>query len=206
MNNTHQENSGFEACQIYTGLKLHFTTKYDYVKYGGKTNVSKDSFMLRKDKYFFYKLSRKYSKEELFGFYVANFLENPKVWIGNLLSEDCDSTYKVWMKTQQSLSYIFDQDLNTLFDLVDKPDQMLKVVDGDYPLLYNLYKQDTVKLETVIILDDIMNFIPMWTKKVSDDLIFPDFVRVCDKYKPFINYDKAKMIGLVKSKLVKEAA
>jgi hypothetical protein len=197
--------SGLEAYQLYTALKLHFTTTYDFVKYGGKVNrANVKSFEINKGKFFFYKLSRKYNKEELFGFYVSNFLENPKVWIGNLLSEDCDSNYKVWMKTQQSLTYIFDQDLNTLFDLVDKPDQLLKVVDGDYPLLYNLYKQDTVKLETVIILDDIMNFIPMWTKKVTDDLIFPDFVRVCDKYKPFINYDKAKMIGLVKSKLVKE--
>jgi hypothetical protein len=201
------EYGGFEAYKIYMGLKLHFTSSYDYVKYNGKVNsATVKAFEINKGKFFFYKLSRKYNKEEIFGFYLSNFLENPKLWIGNLLSDDCDSTYKIWMKTQQSLSYIFDQDLNTLFDMVDKPDELLKVVDGDYPLLYNLYKQNTVKLETVIILDDIMNFITMWSKKVTDDLIFPDFVRVCDKYKPFINYDKAKMIGLVKSKLVKEAA
>lgn len=195
------ELGGYDAFALYHALKLHFTTKYDFVKYGGKCNVSKDSFMLRKDKYFFYKLSRKYSKEELFGFYVSNFLENPKIWVGNLLAEDCDSIYKVWMKTQQSLSYIFEQDLNKLFDMVENPDELLRVVDGQYPLLYTLYKQDDIKLETVIILNDIMNFIPMWSKKIDDDVIFPDFVLACSKYVPFINYDKAKMIGILKSKL-----
>jgi hypothetical protein len=195
------ELGGYDAFALYNSLKLHFTTKYDYVKYGGKTNVSKDSFMLRKDKYFFYKLSRKYTKEELFGFYVSNFLDNPKIWIGNLLSEDCDSIYKVWMKTQQSLSYIFEQDLSKLFDMVEKPDELLRVVDGQYPLLYTLYKQDEIKIETIIILNEIMNFIPMWSKKIDDDVIFPEFVRACDKYAPFINYDKAKMIGILKSKL-----
>lgn len=110
---------GFDAYEMYHGLKLHFTSKYDYVKYGGKTKVSKDQFMLRKDKYTFYKLSRKYKREELFGFYVSNFLKNPKVWVGELLMEDADSEYKLWLRVQQSLSYIFDQNLQFLFDQVE---------------------------------------------------------------------------------------
>lgn len=199
--------TGLEAYQLYTALKLHFTTTYDFVRYGGKVNsATVKSFEINKGKYFFYKLSRKYNKEELFGFYIANFLQNPKVWVGNLLAEDCDSNYKVWLRMQQSLSYIFEQELSKVLDMVDKPDELLQVVDGDYPLLYTLYKQGDVSLETIIIMNDIMNFMPMWSKKVTDDLIFPDFVRVCEKYKPFINYDKVKMLGILKSKLVKETA
>ena len=164
------EAGGFEAYQLYTGLKLHFTTKYDFVKYSGKTYVTKEQFMLRKDKFSFYKLSRKYNRDELFGFFIANLLVNPKIWAGDLLSEDAESEYKLWQKIQQSLSYVFEQDLHKLFNLVNKPEELLRVVDKQYPLLYNLYMQEKVSKETLIILNELMNFIPMWVKKVEDDI------------------------------------
>jgi hypothetical protein len=184
---------------------LHFTGSYDYTKYNGKTNVNKEQFMLRKDKFTFYKLSRKYKREELFGFYIANMLKNPKVWAGELIMEDADSEYKLWTKVQQSLSYIFEQDLNKLFDSVDKPDELLKVVDGQYPLLYNQFLQENIYLETIIILDDVMNFLPMWEKKIEDDIVFPDFLFRCRKYKPFLNYDKVKLKNLLKEKICQNA-
>lgn len=199
------EAGGYEAFAMYQALKLHFTGNYDYVKYNGKTNANKDQFMLRKDKYSFYKLSRKYKREELFGFYVANLLKNPKIWVGELVTDDANSEYLLWLKVQQSLTYIFEQNLNHLFDKVDKPDELLTVVDGQYPLLYNEYLQDSIYLETVVILNDILNFLPMWSKKVEDDIVFPDFVRKCNKYKPFLNYDKAKFKNLLKDKICQNA-
>lgn len=195
------EAGGFEAYALFHALKLHFTSKYDYVKYSGKTNVSKNQFMLRKDKFQFYKLSRKYKREELFGFFVANMLVNPKIWVGDLLSEDAESEYKVWQKTQQSLSYVFEQDIQRVFDMVNNPEELLKVVDGQYPLLYNLYMQGKIAKETLIILNEILNFLPMWVKKVDDDLIFPEFVKSCEKYKPFLNFDKPKMLTILKKNL-----
>lgn len=201
MNFTTNEAGGFEAFALYQGLKLHFTGNYDFVKYNGKTNVTKDQFMMRKDKYTFYKLSRQYKRDELFGFYVANLLKNPKIWVGELLTEDANSEYVLWLKMQQMLSYAFEQQLDYIFDKVDKPDDLLKVVDGEYPLLYNEYLQDKVSIETMIILDDILNFFPMWQKKIDDDLIFPDFVFKCKKYKPFLHYDKPKFKTLLKDKI-----
>lgn len=195
------EAGGYDAFALFHGLKLHFTTNYDYVKYHGKISIGKDAFMLRKDKFHFYKLSRKYKKDELFGFYIANLLHNPKCWAGDLISDDADSEYKVWLKTQQSLTYLFEQDLSTAFDLVDNPEELLKVVDGQYPLLYNLYLHDKVKKETVMILNNFMNFIPMWSKKIDDDIIFPEFVKSCEKYKPFFSYDEQKMKKILKDKL-----
>ena len=34
----------WEAYQMYLGLKLHFTTDYDYTRYGGKTSNTKFLF------------------------------------------------------------------------------------------------------------------------------------------------------------------
>ena len=195
------EAGGYEAFTLYHGLKLHFSGKYDFIKYNGKTNVNKDQFMLRKDKFSFYKLSRKYKREELFGFYISNFLINTNIWVGDLIQDEADQEYKKWLKTQQSLSYIFEQNLNHIFDLVEMPEELLKVVDGQYPLLYNEYLQGKVNLETIIILNDITNFFPMWKKKVADDIVFPDFITKCEKYKPFLNYDKAKFKSKIKEKI-----
>jgi hypothetical protein len=199
------ETGGYEAFCLYNALKLHFTTKYDFVKYSGKTSVSKDSFMLRKDKFSFYKISRKYNREDMFGFFVANLLEKPTLWAGELLSEDAESVYKVWLKTQQSLSYIFEQNLSYMLDEIESPEELLKVVDGQYPILYNMHLMNKVSLETVMILNDIMNFMPMWSKKIEDDIIFPDFVKRCQKYKPFLNYDKVKFKNMLRDKICQAA-
>ena len=73
--------SGYEAFGLYQSLKLHFTTdSYDYFKYNGKTKVTVTAFENRKDKYHFYKLSRKYTnKEDLINFIVANLIEDEKL-------------------------------------------------------------------------------------------------------------------------------
>jgi hypothetical protein len=107
----------------------------------------------------------------------------------------------VWQKTQQSLSYVFEQDLHRLFDSVNNPEELLKVVDGQYPLLYNLYMQGMCCKETLIILNGLLNFLPMWVKKVEDDIIFPEFVKSCEKYTPFLNFDKPKMLTVLKKNL-----
>ena len=75
------ENTGFAAFAMYNSFKLHFTsTSYDYFKYNGKTNVTKENFMRRKDRYSFYKLSRKYSIAELKEYLVANFVPALLFW------------------------------------------------------------------------------------------------------------------------------
>ena len=47
----------FQAYTLYLALKQHFTPGrgYDFFKYNGKTNASKNAFETRKDKYFFHK-------------------------------------------------------------------------------------------------------------------------------------------------------
>jgi len=198
------ENSGYAAFVMYNSLKLHFTSKsYDYFKYNGKTNVSAVTFLKRKDKYTFYKLSRKYNVEELRDFYVANFLEGDK-WVGDM-TKDGDEIYKKWQKTQQSLTYTFENDIMYLLANGGSPDEMLNVKPNSYPILMKLVQLKQVSLETLVILNDIMNFFPMWTKKIDDDIIWPDFKLKCEKYTPFLNYDKVKFKAILKEK-VKEYA
>ncbi len=101
--------TGYEAFGLYESLKLHFTKdSYDFFKYNGKTNISITVFENRKDKYHFYKLSRKYSnRDELISFIVANLLVKDNLWVGDLLTEDAEVNYRNHQKVLQSFSYIF---------------------------------------------------------------------------------------------------
>ena len=49
----------FDLYTYYVAVKQHFTSDYDFFKYGGKLRLKQTSFDTRKDKFFFYKLTKK---------------------------------------------------------------------------------------------------------------------------------------------------
>ena len=103
----------YDAYKMYLALKMHFTQdKYDYIKYNGSVRANPQSFDTRKDKFFFYKLSK---KEDLLNYYVSNMLEKPDIWAGDLLNEKAENVYADWQKRQQSLTYHFGIQTAALF-------------------------------------------------------------------------------------------
>ena len=198
-----EEGGGFSAFALYNAIKLHFTSdSYDFFKYGGKTNVSKSNFAVRKDKYSFYKLSRKYSLQDLRDFYVANFLVKNVSWIGEIANEEGESNYKDWQKRNQSLTYRFKEDIMYILDETDgNPNDSLKVVDGQHPQLLRYVWGHDVSIETLVILNDTLNFLPMWDKKITDTIVWPEWKRKIDGYSPFVNYDKDKFVSILKESL-----
>jgi len=185
--------TGYEAFGLYESLKLHFSKEsYDFFKYNGKTNISINSFDNRKDKYYFHKLSRKFlTREELINFLVANFLEDDRFWIGNLLMEEAESRYRDRQKVIQSLSYTFESDCRKIFKTQD-PNDVLKVVDGDYPILLRMSLQKDIQIESLCILAKVLGFLPMWNKKITDNIRWPDFYRKIIKYTAFLPQDVVK--------------
>ena len=201
-----EEGSGLSAFAMFNAIKLHFTTdSYDYFRYHGKSGITADKFSIRKDKYSFYKLSRKYRLEDLKNFYVSNLLEKDVNWIGDINNLDGEETYKKWQKRTQSLTYRFEQDIIGLLNDTQSPNQMLMVEDGQYPVLLKEVMHNTIAVETLVILNDIMNFFPMWDKKISDTIVWPSIKRKFVKYAPFINYDRDKFKSILKE-TVKEYA
>ena len=199
------ENTGFEAFALYNALKTHFTSSsYDFFKYNGKTNVTKDSFMKNKAKYQFYKLSRKYSQEELRNFFIANLVYGDSKWVGEMTGPIGEEVYKKWQKINQSLTYRFENDILGLVG-EDDPEKLLEVHDGQHPLLLVEVMSGTISLETMVILNDIMNFLPMWNKKISDDIIWPNWRLKCEKYAPFVTYDKTKFKNILKEIVTEHA-
>lgn len=196
-------NTGYASYQLYHALHLHFTSNYDFIKYHGKTNVSPESFDRRRDKYTFARLSRKYSLDDLKGFFIANMVEKPDRWPGEFLQQDCEDIHKRWLKTIQSLSYVFQEELSTIFAYLTEEERVehFRVINGEYPELLLYYMHKTISLETLVILNSLVGFINSWNTKITDTYIWPDIKRKCEKYAPFFVFDRAKMLEIFKEKL-----
>lgn len=185
--------TGYEAFSIYNALKLHFSQQsYDYFKYNGKSRISIDSFENRKDKYHFYKLSRKYKEEEYINFLVANFIVNEKTWAGDLLKTESEVNYLRRMKYMQSMTYSFENDCNLVFEELDDPNEVLRVEDGEYPVLLLMALRKEIQPETLVILNALLNFFPAWSKNVADTIRWPDYRMKMLKYTAFVPFDSVK--------------
>ena len=164
--------SGYQACVLYRALKLHFTTDYDFNKYKGKVKYTKAQFDKNKHKFVYEKLAKKYSDEELKKFFVANFLQNDTVWVQDLLSHEAYENYVEFNKKQQSLTYVFENDLLNIFN-DENHEKLFKSNSNDFPLLLTKLLRDEVSAETVIIMNEFLHFIPKWEKNIKDDFIWP---------------------------------
>ena len=194
--------TGYEAFALFNSLKLHFTQdSYDYFKYNGKSNVSVDAFENRKDKYHFYKLSRLYpNKEECALFIISNLLDKDNLWVGELLEPDAEVKFLARQKIIQSLSYTFENEVNKIFDECKNPNDLLKT-NGEYPKLLSMALFKEIQIETLCVLNSILNFVPMWTNKIDDTIRWPMYRKKMLKYSPFINYDQTKFKSILKKAL-----
>ena len=192
--------TGYEAFCIFQALKLHFSSdSYDFFKYHGKSKIYVDSFENRKDKYHFYKLSRRLpSKDELILFIVANLLHNDNLWVGDLLTEESETIFRERQKIIQSLSYTFENDCRKLFAGIDNPNDLLQSESGDYPVLLTKTLQKEIQIETLCILNSILKFFPMWSKKITDTIRWPDYRRKVEKFTAFLSFDHVKCKSILK--------
>ena len=189
--------TGYEAYKMYVALKNHFNSDtYDYFRYGGKTRANVKSFEMRHDKYFFNKLAKHKDTER---FVLANIIEdNPNVWVGDLANEQqAELNYKTWLKRQESLSYVFTNDLDNLSPAYN---DNLVVEGSNHPLLLKLLIQKKVSLETIVVLNDLCGFFRHWNKKIEEDVIWPMVYKKCKKYRPFLKFDKDKLKQIVVDK------
>lgn len=178
----------YDAFVKYLAIKNHFSSDYDYFQYNGKVSARQDSFEKRRDKYQFYKLSK---KKDVEGFLIANLVDDSRSkWVGDLIDKESEEVYSRWKSRQESISYVYKNDLDKLDDDLDSN---LKVVDGQYPKLLQLYQFNTVSIETLVILNKIVKYIPHWTKNITDTIIWPEYRRRILKYEPFVKFDIFKM-------------
>jgi hypothetical protein len=183
--------NGFEVYRLYLAIKLHFTKdEFDFFLCNGKTRASAQSFEKRKDSYFFKKLATKFSRDELIEYFVANFIVNQNTWIGDISKIENSKIYPSWKKKIQSMSFIFSNDITQLLD--EYKFEELFNVSGSHPPLIVKYLSGAINLETLVILNKLVQYIPDFNKKITEPVIWPDLKRKVVKYEPFLSIDKPK--------------
>lgn len=172
--------NAYEAFTTYMALKRHFTSDYDMFKYQGKlSNTDYNKFETRRDKYQFHKLSKLKNPHD---FVLANILRDSNFWAGDVDNMSTHAVYVNWQKRQQSMSYLFKQDLKRMND---EYDSNLLVGDGTHPYLLRLVVKEDVGIETMIILNKLTPFFGYWTKKLKDDLLWEVLRKKSEKYEKF---------------------
>jgi len=183
--------NGFEVYRLYLSIKLHFTKEdFDFFLCNGKARASVQSFEKRKDCYFFKKLATKFSRDELIQYFVANFIDNEHTWIGSISKIENSKVYPTWKKRIQSMSFIFESEIIELLNEHSFED--IFTVTGTHPPLITKYMSGRVSLETLVILNKLLNYIPDFNKKITEPIIWPDLKRKVVKYEPFISIERTK--------------
>ena len=192
--------TSYDAYKLYLAVKLHFTTaNYDYFKHNAKVNSSLNAFLKRNDRFFFHKLATKYG-DELMYYYVSNFVDRPKTWVGDLVRADGDTIYNKWRKYNESFSYNFRNDCVHIRNVIDgdniRFDDVFSVDSGQHPRLLRLLLSGKVSIQSVIIFDKILSFVNRWDKEIKETIIWPEKSFKIAKLKPFVsvNLTKCKFI------------
>jgi len=182
----------FQTYKYFMAIKLHLTTdRYDVFESNGRVSGTQVTFEKRNDRFLFQKLGQKFDKpRELIEYFVAN------IGYGNknvIYSSESDEHHDIWIKRKEARTYIFKQQLEyirTYLETDNKKYEDLFSINDNIPELLKLYVGGYVHLETMVIIDDVENFLPKWEPLV---MLWGDQLRILNKIKKFVKYDKDKL-------------
>jgi len=192
-----------EAYQEYCAIKAHFERPaYDYNKYCGKVRSS--NYETRKDKNWFFRLSRAYNREQLHEYYIANFLAGNS-WVGNMTKD----AWIEWKHKIVRLQDVVADDLRAIVQLANERNLQIKEVfvasPGEHPILFKLLLGGYIQMETFAILDILTGFSSKWDVKLEGDVIWDEWSQKVKKYSSLLRSfvkDKGAMSFIVKEILL----
>ena len=191
-----------DAYRCYLALKNHFTKDhYDYIKYRGKTRASNQAFYKRKDRFWFEKFARQKNDKEIEDFFVSNFIystDPSTMWIGEMIKEG-EGRYQEWQKKVQSLTYIFKEETESVFEN-KKMDDMFDCSKGHPPILKS-YLGGDISLESMVIYDRIFDYGKDFDKRLKVP-VWETVSRKIKKYSPFLNIDVSRYKKILKEVII----
>ena len=180
-----------DAWSTFTSMNLHFNPERDYdaFKFNFKgPKCKRDTFMGHKNRYQFEKLAKKYPKRnDVILYSLSNILEGNK-WIGQCN----EGVYNNWTGKIQALDYNFKTDVGTLSEEAEKEslsfDQCFLPDDlSESPLIYRLYTEKKISIETLAIFENMLSFTSRLNKKLIDPLeVSKGTSFLVSRYAPFL--------------------
>lgn len=183
---------GFKAYKYFMSIKLHFTTeKYDVFDANGRVSGSRATFEKRNDRQLFEKLATRFSTDqEYIQFLVANFAYGNR---NVVYSSESDEYYFLWKRRKESRTRQFEMDLEKIATHIEKnklPIDRLYSVDTGMPELLNLYLGGYVCIETMVILQELTDYLSEWEPLI---MLWHDSFLTIRKCTRFVKFDKIKL-------------
>ena len=184
---------------MYCALKAHFGKgDYDYITYKGKTKIKRESFYKRKDRGFFVKIAKKYPDPQ--DYFISNFIKNRNGYIANFN----DQNYESWKLKRQGFFEGFVIEMHPLVQRIIFFESLFAIKDGNHPKLLKEFLGGRVSIETMIILNELVNYSKKWDKQLEDDVVWPDLKKFMNNYKRFLTIDE-KRYRMKLLKLIEES-
>ncbi|MGL5307932.1 MAG: hypothetical protein ACRC9Y_17670 [Aeromonas veronii] len=198
--------SGISVYKLYLMVKGHFNGKYDVIKYQWKFNVSTKAYEKRRDKYFFERLSKKYSLGELYRILVANMLANSNAWVGDISGADALQFYREHSGKLERASYLYKEDLENLSYFCEKKGIQFKDLfdcSNGQPLIFKMLQQELISYETFLLIDSAGRFIDRYNTLMSDDIVWAEYRKRIEGYRKILNLNSSEARSILISTLKK---
>lgn len=176
------------AYETYFALRRYFEpgSKYDYFKYNGKIlkQSVKDNFRNAREFRNGLVLYNRYkTKAEIERAVVSTLIKNPDTYIIDISYDD----YLDLKRRYETILYVFEEDLKKIFGRTryDSPkDYFIHNNDYEYSIIYDLFVDDQICIETVVILECITMFLSKLRGNIIDFSFEEEIIKII-KYKNF---------------------
>ena len=188
--------NGYSVFCLYLMLSRHFKGNFDVIKYNWKINATEKSYLRRKDRNFFERISKKYNLGDLSELMISNLVANPNAWIGELSDSDALSFYRKFEGKLLKSERIFKEDVdNILLFCETKQIKFADVISDtskNNPLLFKMVQQNVITYETFVMLDCLFKFISKYD--TMNNIVWTnDYAFKIKAYRSLLDFDYEKI-------------
>ncbi|AFL47678.1 DNA helicase loader [Acinetobacter phage ZZ1] len=156
---------GKSVYNLYLQLKNHFNGRRDVIKSDWRMKVSDSAYAKRKDKFFFEKLSKKFTLKELSLIFISNLVANQDAWIGDISDADAVNFYQTYLARLRQVKSRYDADVRNIYYFAKKVnvnslnDIFCYNESTQMSYIFKLLQSGIISFETFIMLDSFLNII-----------------------------------------------
>ncbi|QYN80417.1 DNA helicase loader [Kosakonia phage 305] len=189
--------NGKSVYTLYLAIKQHFNGRYDVVKYNWVMRVSDAAYQKRRDKYFFEKLSDKYTLKELTLIFMSNLVANQDAWIGDISDADALVFYREYIGRLKRIKEQFKDDIKNIYYFSQKVEvkalseifEYNNKVQSSY--IFKLLQSNVISFETFILIDSFLDIINKHDDQ-TNDLVWSKYSTKLNAYKKILIIDSAE--------------
>jgi hypothetical protein len=127
-------------------------------------------------------------------------------WIGDMYNQESENVFFGWKRIIESLTYLFTEDIKLIKDFLEeremKFNDLFTITDGEHPIIFRFVEQKMIKVETYIIMDNVLHFSDKFKNDIEDEFVYPVVQYKFDRYAEFMNFNKKKYGTIMKGVFV----